>query len=1361
MQIECDSDAPITLNIDHPTPSPTPPRTPSSSSVFKFPKPHVGRGQISDTWSSPAFLKRSRISGNHYIQYDPFRTDDDYEGSIRSKRTKFGRESGQWRFTERTPSPDKEAYAVSSIANEQTVVAMEDKVEVTTVRSPEREVYAVGSIANEQTVVAMEDKQVSTVRSPESLTSEPERSMEAVSIGEDLNSPVHVSNKSDEAITIADGVENSNNKASRAGSEISMEVGPIILNANIDMSEAGHAYTRGSESAIEGVVEYQDPLKETENMTDIDEQMALGPPGTRLAPYSQDTFNMSKAPAVGFRGFAPAEEEETAPALQSLSPESTIFTESSKATSRRGISLEPVESGSQYGFGMDEEPGTSGSESLEYSGEELEVSFLSDWSGSEAEDGRRINPRIYQNSSAESLPHDESPDEDEESPIEASHFGLDGSAFSGDRSSHDPVSPGHAPIETINILSDSEIEDEYDLEESPSVHEKIQDAKSVVMEDVKADGSGDMAQTNCLEAKGLEKYQEPITRCKSAEEDTETIFHEDISAISFDNLETSVMKKGPYEDDGAGRVEDEPSNADGAEDFADHQFSSDIKSFPALSPDGLVAKVQDIDDDKTQGKADEEMSEESTVIELQDEVTDTSSSLLPKVSSVEIIDLESEGEEDVQLEGAELEIQTALTLRETKLSVVWETDQSASFMEEEDNKDNEDGEDGKEGIEVEDGADKEDREDGIDETVQRQVDDLPRSNESGINDLDIMGVLPNPAAGNRLSPAASPAAGHKVDDKHVDVDTIRETPNIEDEALNHSDDEFPDILDLFEAIRKSMIENKNAAVTDQPYHETGSHTKGRDENVQSTKDAPDEIDNDAKQITLETRPLSDSKVQTQLPTPNATQQTQLVSQESPLSLQPLQEDHEHLAQRYPETVNDVTSVVGPATPKRRSVVERLQELRRLSATLPRNRKRTDAASPWFAPKRSSEIIPNTDSDSVESEHSTSQISSDEGDYLKDTQSLSPIPHILRQSPRLHKTLPYTPSPSATDSTQQSGFRTTHSYFASLSTLSSHFSYTIDVFATIVSSTSISRAKSGPKDFYQSLYIADPSSASETPPITTARVFRPRKTAFPLVAEGDAILLRNFQVQTQAKRILLLSTDTSAWAVFQKGEDVQMNGPPVEFAAEERGYAKGLWSWWASLGASKIQKLEAAVPKKKPEAKKTDKTTVTPSPQKPARATIRQELRDGTTYTDDGVDDSQEDENAAKASKENTPRKTRAAVRHELQDGTTYTDDGVDNSEENNDSAKASKRTTPRKTRAMVRHELRDGTSYTENGIDDSQEDETGSAKGSSNRTTPRKTRAVVRHELRDGTTYTDGDKKVDKWAVHELRGGVRYRDHGD
>ncbi|KAH0541759.1 hypothetical protein FGG08_003781 [Glutinoglossum americanum] len=118
MELHRDAQPNVVLNVDHPTPSPepeaqaaSPPQSPPP------PPPSIGSQHLPEPkqapmneWSSPAFLKRARLSSGSLFgsSYDPFADADGFIEGKGRKRTRFWRESGQWRYTDRTPSPEKE-----------------------------------------------------------------------------------------------------------------------------------------------------------------------------------------------------------------------------------------------------------------------------------------------------------------------------------------------------------------------------------------------------------------------------------------------------------------------------------------------------------------------------------------------------------------------------------------------------------------------------------------------------------------------------------------------------------------------------------------------------------------------------------------------------------------------------------------------------------------------------------------------------------------------------------------------------------------------------------------------------------------------------------------------------------------------------------------------------------------------------------------------------------------------------------------------------------------------------------------------------------------------------------------------------
>ena len=1105
-----------------------------------------------------------------------------------------------------------------------------------------------------QTVAVEEEMEANTAMSPQSLVSSQDRPNEAVQVeGDRQISSNRLIDKADGAFVVSEGGEVGISKIPQAQSENILQVAPRILSLDVGMPEAEHVGPHGSEGATEEVVESRELVEKAEETPGGDEQMISGPMEHQPTSYASQSPAVSEASIITLSESSSAEEGEAAPAILSPTPESLASTESFEDLSMRGASVEPARSDySRSDLGTDEGFSESGSESPENSQEELDVSFLSDWTGSEVENRRILDSEIVQEPILESQEDHESLDEDEESPTEASYFGLDGSAISRNRLSPSPIPLANGPVETLDILAISEEEDDRGVEDIPLVHDQIRSAESGVVADAGVNGSESLEAETSPEAEVVVECQKLFVDNNHAkDEEAEAYNQEGVEVIPLGQLETFEVIKNAHDEDGTGGIEDETSYPDVAHGLV----RDNVHDLPsALSPGGAEVNSEDLHDAAIVNLAITAEQNLSPSIAIRDrkEARNTSPIILARMSMVEIIDLESDDEEDNGSEDAEEEAEIHPTIQELDLNPTQTSDYQMFPVKDE-----------KENMIV---------------NVTVQPDNATQRKGSNLETIETTETRLQIGKAKGSPAPKSPDTQRGADHEHKAIDVITTASHVKDEALVDTDDELPDILDLFEASKNSMIENDKVIAKSHLSQEKTEHFRENElhseTRVSFKEEVNDEVKEDDKEDTSEMLPLTDSKLQTQLLTPNATQQTQLLSQESFLSLQLMHEDQEPPTPRLTQNVSGTS--VAPTTPKRRSVVERLKEMRSRSAKSPRSRRSADVATPWFAPKKSNQTIPNTDSDSVDSQHSTSEVSSDnEESHPNKNLSVTPIPQSLRQSPRLHKTLP------ALESTQHSGFRTTHSYFASLSALSSHFNETTDVFATIVSSTTPVRAKTGPKDFYQSLCLTDPSSATSSLAATIARIFRPYKTALPLVTQGDAILLRNFKVQSHAMTTMLLSTDTSAWAVFRKGEEAQMRGPPVEFGAEERGFAKGLWSWWASLSSHKIEKLEAAVPKEKGKGNPSKEEKATPNPRKLTRAAVRHELRDGTTYVDGDSDEPSEGD----------------------------------------------------------------------------EEEEGGSGKGS-NKSTPRKTRAV-RHELRDGTTYTDVGT-AGKWGVHELRGGVRYKDHG-
>ncbi|KAL9000477.1 MAG: hypothetical protein Q9188_005670 [Gyalolechia gomerana] len=311
-----------------------------------------------------------------------------------------------------------------------------------------------------------------------------------------------------------------------------------------------------------------------------------------------------------------------------------------------------------------------------------------------------------------------------------------------------------------------------------------------------------------------------------------------------------------------------------------------------------------------------------------------------------------------------------------------------------------------------------------------------------------------------------------------------------------------------------------------------------------------------------------------------------------------------------------------------------------------------SVSPWFAPKRSSGIVPDSRSQSeAESEaESEEKIGEDiYSSYNEDeeetedaheeeisfsvpesrAESLTPKRLFQRKSP--DQSLPSSPLAAPP------GLRTSHAYYAPLSTLSSHFSTTTSTLSVVFAATPILRANSGPRDFYTTAYITDPSSFPATTHSTSAKpaqsfittsIFRPSRSSLPdPLSAGSVLLLRSFNVTSSNRAPSLISTNSSAWAVFHPhNPDPIISGPPIEFGAEERGYVRGLWEWWDQLDAevkadavsAAEQKVRKAVRKDEREREKGRRLKgmglrLAPGNEK---GTGKHELRGGKEWKDD-------------------------------------------------------------------------------------------------------------------------------------------------
>ena len=270
--------------------------------------------------------------------------------------------------------------------------------------------------------------------------------------------------------------------------------------------------------------------------------------------------------------------------------------------------------------------------------------------------------------------------------------------------------------------------------------------------------------------------------------------------------------------------------------------------------------------------------------------------------------------------------------------------------------------------------------------------------------------------------------------------------------------------------------------------------------------------------------------------------------------------------KRPKSPQYVDDMINPRRRKPPTLIERLKAMRKLSSQRPQRSGNLNAVSSWFTPKTSGQFVPDSEPESEvdslsEEDHISTALKT--AVTFQTPEKQKPLANAFVRSPLQSLEAPsIAPYPVDLPPSQPPppGFRTSLSYFVPLAILQSHFASSVDVLAIVLTATPVSRATSGPRDYNQTIYITDPSSSTLKTPTTATHIFRSHNECFPMLEKGDAVLLRDFKVQSFQRRLALLSTQSSAWAVFREDADVQVRGPPVEFGAEERAFARGLWRW---------------------------------------------------------------------------------------------------------------------------------------------------------------------------------------------------------
>lgn len=1173
LQIQRPSQQAIPLDIDHPSPSPepsvqtsTPAQSPPHNNHFAT---STGRPQLnSQVWASPAFLKRSHFLAT---DYEPF-AQEDFPDNDRKKRTKFGRGSGQWRFAERTPSPEKEPEIPPLDVASPSRPPAQDRPKGEDVQSLVQEAHDARSPSSVATN-ALTDRGELRARSEDDPTvkdmSVQEREESSIllsqvdggrhmvdEVAKDENGGMttiitgitpHTTNTDLNKVEILEEhgeVDNSIPrptsavyKADYVGHEVSQERAQIAQtspSAPIEISSSA-----SSSSAPES---YQEPDGESDQVSDnashqesdslFDEQSESGQ--SNLAMYSGHTSDFGLDGSTFSRPPPPAEFAPSPGVIDRI--EEGVEADRLNTDNARDIPS-PLQGDVEQIENQAEKPSISGDSAADL--------LLSDNVGS----GEDID-MLEGHDAAQPRPGVQLPSLDQLGSPEAGE--IDDEAMKNPAAAQLLADDVGSMRDVDSLQDESAVQRSLSNPSSSSNQFQSQGSQEELMLRSLVTPDDEAAPELVPEQCPAEFLEEESPSSSREKDDLSGAFDEE------DTLETSLEK-----DLADSAVRHESPNTRQQEMALDARLpQEDSKILPTQSHD-----VRD---------------RAESVGMLISEIQQT---------TVEIIDLESGDENDISPQNIGQEDLQAL-------------------------------------------VDKDDSEFAPTNKVSAHETRLPLDSDAG-NEQQTLKY-----EAYRLS---TPPASTGLVLKSVAV--VEELPPVDIRIESEAHEE------AFEPEREGSRKQSPAAIIEGYEEELSLTEEAQFQRLQearlqskehelSSKEEPRLkrsliAETELKSIPIDELPstVPDSfggiKSKSQLLTPSSTQQTDFISQPSSVSLHLTSEGDTLPTPRL--TQGTSAGIVPPqplapievptlfettVPPKKTSaLIEKLKEMRRLSNQSPKPRS-SDASvlDPWFAPKQSSQVVPDSEDES-------------EAESSPEREAQTEIPKIggrqLPQTPEkpLAKTFIRSPQPNYISSIQSSpqylppsqpsppGFRTNLSYFVPLATLTSHFATTVDILAIALSSTPVTRATSGPRDYTQTLYITDPSSSALKHSITTAQIFRPNNRCFPLVDKGDALLLRELKVQHFQRRLSLLSTESSSWAVFRKGADVQIRGPPVELGAEERGFARGLWDWWASLGDDARKRFENAVPEyKKPNG--TAKTTKSKAGGDKSDAPIKKEEIEG-------------------------------------------------------------------------------------------------------------------------------------------------------
>ena len=1114
-QIQRPSQQPIPLEINHPTLSPepsvqssTPARSPFRDSPFAT---AIERHQpIIQTWASPAFLKRNYSVAR---DYDPF-VDEEFPDNERKKRTKFGRSSGEWRFAERTPSPDQEPKQ-SRLEDISTLglTAQDER------RGEEDQLYVQlghnqGSPSKHSSVATSASPAPSELNVQSGVDSivettfvVDERKEPSISLSRDK----HVLHKVTEDENIenitATNSSNSNKEPNSDPVEVVNQRGAFDSSSKRPISPISQK-DNGDEEDFQKTVEVAQALPSV--------------PIERRSPASSSTPESHRESA---RESDQQSDDATHHEIESVFDEQSESGKSSKA----------VYSGPPSDFGIDGSTFSRPPPLVELVSPPSVIGRLE-----ESIEVDELKTGVAQNILSPLQKDSEQSDSEPETPSTskdpAAEFLLSGDEGSGvdidmteehdaaqRRSSVQMPSPDRLGSPEAEELDDDAIK--TIIARQLLVHDQSSSKCVDILRDetpIEQSSSSPPSSSDRLQS---QESQEIFMRRSHEFAEDEAALEPILEENTTVNMEEEFLSPSPRR----GEILD-ASNAEDALKTSPEKDRAD----PVVPQEvSITLELETVSDTRLSPPNDSKiLPTQGLDPEVSDRARDMG--MLPtniQKSTVEIIDLESGDEGDI----------SPHNFRQEDLQLL----------------------------------------------VDKNDSEFAQTNESLARKIPL--------------PISDPRNGHQTSTS----EKYRPT-------------DFPEPTVLASKPTAATIEGYEEEVPsaeEAPFQRSGQEGLPHEEHEPSFKSehrleqsltAETELEPTAIDESLDELPstvpdsIEEKPHNSQLLTPSSTQPTNIVSPPS-VNLKSTPEDKALPTPRLTQGTSaeivppqrlappeESIFAENPAPPKKTSaLIERLKEMRRLSIQSPKPRSsESRVLDPWFAPKRPSQVVP-------DSEDESGAENSPEREVQTDTPKLVATQLPYTPEKPLAKIFIRSPSQPAYISSIQSspqylppsqppppGFRTNLSYFVPLATLPSHFATAVDILAIALSSTPVTRAVSGPRDYNQTLYFTDPSSLGLQHPITIAQIFRPSNRCFPLTEKGDALLLRDFKVQPFQRRLSLLSTSTSAWAVFRKGADVQMRGPQVEFGAEERGFARGLWDWWTSVGENARKRLEDAVPEYK-------------------------------------------------------------------------------------------------------------------------------------------------------------------------------------